>query len=184
MTRSFLHPFCHLVIRAVRVDSPPCDSNTETPDSKRLWTWSRYLLLAIKTATATDFPFRGAQRHAPFRRDPGRTHAAHRHLRAIQFHFERGRTNFNRVSGRCLFCRWRLSTIARSATVERHGQLSAAAPSEDGTHFVFGAKLGRDGLTAGLCFAAAMTTRSSKGECYTFSTIHGLTRLLSEYESG
>jgi len=31
------------------------------------------------------------------------------------------------------------------------------------THFAFGAKLGRDGMTAGLCFAAGMTGRSSAG---------------------
>ena len=33
----------------------------------------------------------------------------------------------------------------------RHGQ----------THFALGAKLGRDGRTAGLCFAAGMTARAS-----------------------
>jgi hypothetical protein len=33
----------------------------------------------------------------------------------------------------------------------RHGQ----------TYSVLGAKLGRDGMTAGLCFAAGMTARSS-----------------------
>jgi len=27
---SFLNPFCHLVIKAVRVDSPPCQNNTQS----------------------------------------------------------------------------------------------------------------------------------------------------------
>lgn len=35
----------------------------------------------------------------------------------------------------------------------RHGQ----------THFALGAELGRDGMTAGLSFAAGMTTRASAG---------------------
>jgi hypothetical protein len=54
---SLLRPFCHLLIRAVRVDSPPCNSNSETLSNLilfckhyRLVDW--FSLNAIQKSTA------------------------------------------------------------------------------------------------------------------------------------
>ena len=48
-----------------------------------------------------------------------------------------------------------VSSLPDSVTNDATGRLTLS----------LGAKLGRDGMTAGLCFAAAMTTRSSEGGC-------------------
>lgn len=110
-------------------------------------------------STGRDPPSRGALWWTP-RREPGRLHKARRHLRAIQSGvFEREQTNFSshRRAGRSLPV---LPVVAaRRDDRERHQTLIVnVSPGQRDerrhgqTHFALGAELGRDGMTAGLCF--------------------------------
>ena len=117
--------------------------------------------------------------HRTCRRDPGRHHEAQPHLRAlVAFTFERQRTNFSSVSGRCLCCRWR----RLGAMIGRDIQTSFVPSLPDSVTNDTTGRLtlswGRSwGVLAGrLAFLFSSrhdSTRQRRGKIATLSTIHG-----------